>query len=290
MDTPLLPTSKLSYERTFDDIVDRTTLLFRLHSHKSSRTVFHPKEKVIFASLHCQELEDSNSEKLSDHLMALKKKTLVETSEAVEKHITSWQKKNKDPSNFISLTFSVQYVFWEWKRRMSYWRPSEGPQESGQDDFIVIVFKGLELRYSGRAKLGTEWLQRKKDEDAFRFARSQEEVIVAKYIDSEAILGSASMSKLEDFIPSWYKKLLEHARETSFQDFLPPVVDKVDCARAHEALRFSLALLAPMLVLGGQHSTDIGSAVGGGGDIEHSRAEGISPTVEPRSGLKPCRG
>lgn len=173
---------------------------------------------------------------------------------------------------------------------MSYWRPSEGPQESGQDDFIVIVFKGLELRYSGRAKLGTEWLQRKKDEDAFRFARSQEEVIVAKYIDSEAILGSASMSKLEDFIPSWYKKLLEHARETSFQDFLPPVVDKVDCARAHEALRFSLALLAPMLVLGGQHSTDIGSAVGGGGDIEHSRAEGISPTVEPRSGLETMSG
>jgi hypothetical protein len=208
---------------------------------------------------------------------------LEENDEAVEKHITSWQKKNKDQSNFISLTFNVQYVFWEWKRRMSYWSPSERPQ----DDFMVIVFKGSELR--GRAKLGTEWLQRKKDEDAFKFARSQEEVIVARSIDSEAIMGFMSMSKLEDFIPPWYKKLLEHKKELGFRGSLPSAVDVVDCARAREALRFSLALLAPMLVPGGQHKADIGGVVGCS-DTEHSRAEGVSPTVEPRSGHETVSG
>jgi hypothetical protein len=169
---------------------------------------------------------------------------------------------------------------------MSNRRQSERPQD---DDFIIIVFKGSELRASGRAKLGTELLQGKKDEHAFRFANIHEEVIVARYIPSEAILGSMSMSELEDFIPSWYKKLLEHRNEIpgskSFRDSLPPAVDEVNCARAREALRFSLALLAPMLVPGGQHSADIGSVVGPG-DIEHPSVEGVSPTVEPRSGYE----
>jgi hypothetical protein len=290
MDTSLLSMSKLSYERTFDDIVVMKPLLFRLHSHKSSRTSFRPEEKVIVASLYCQRLENCSSEELSHRLTARKEApsslTLEETSEAVEKHITSWRKQNYNPSKFISLTFNVQYVFWEWKRRMSNRRQSERPQD---DDFIIIVFKGSELRASGRAKLGTELLQGKKDEHAFRFANIHEEVIVARYIPSEAILGSMSMSELEDFIPSWYKKLLEHRNEIpgskSFRDSLPPAVDEVNCARAREALRFSLALLAPMLVPGGQHSADIGSVVGPG-DIEHPSVEGVSPTVEPRSGYE----
>jgi hypothetical protein len=288
MDAPPLSTSKSSHGRTFDKTVDRKPLLFRLHSHKSSWTSFHPQKKVIVASFHG--LKDSNGEELSRRLTDLVEKTPTpltseETIEAVEKHITSWLKNNNDPSDFISLTFNVQYVFWEWKRRMSNRPPSERPE----DDFVVIVFKGPELRASGRAKLGTEWLQKEKHEEAFNFVRSHEEVIVASYIDSEAILGFTSMSKLEDFIPSWYKKPLELARKMRFQDFLPPVVNEVDYARAHEALRFSLALLAPMLVLGEQHSADIGSAVGGG-DIEHSRAEEMSLKVEPRSGLETVSG
>ena len=281
MDTPLHSTSKLSYERNFDDTVVRTPLLFRLHSYKSSRTSFHPKEMVIFASH--QGLKDGNSEEISHRLTTLKDtpSPLIseKTGEAVEKHITSWLKKDRDPSNFISLTFSVQYVFWEWKRRMSNCRPNESPQ----DDFVVIVFKGLELRASGRAKLGTEWLQKEKHKEAYRFAERHEEVIVAQYIHSEAILGYMPMSRLEKFIPRWYQNLLEHEKKipgsgekSSFQDSLPPAVYKVDCARLQEALRFTLALLAPIFVPAlsdEKQRADIESIVGGGA-IGYSRVSG----------------
>jgi hypothetical protein len=157
MNTSLLPKSKLSYERSFDDMVDtRKHLLFRLHSHNSSWTFFHPKEKVLVASLHCQELsEDSSSEELSLRLTAPEKApsslTLEEDSEAVERHVTSWLNEREEPSNYISLTFDVLYVLWMWKRRIHFIHRSKGRQ----DDFRIIVLNSSKLRASRPAKLGT---------------------------------------------------------------------------------------------------------------------------------------
>jgi hypothetical protein len=290
MDT-LPPKPEMSDERTFDDTVDRNPLFFRLHSHTSSRAFFDPKQKVLVASLHCQGLKGSSRENISRRLAALEKAppslSLEKDSEAVEKHITSWKNKtrnkNKKFSKFISLTSNVLYVFWEWKRRMSL---------AYQDDFIIIVLKSSELRDSGRVKLGTELLLREKHEhkDAFRFSEHDEEVIAAKYIQSEAILGFMPMSGLDDSIPSWCQKLLEHGKKIpgsvkrlNFRDSLPPEVDKVNCVMARESLRFPLALLAPMLVPGGQQRADIGSTVCCTA-IGHSIAECVSHEVGPRSG------
>lgn len=38
MNTSILPKSKSSYNRSFDDMVERNQLLFRLHSHNLSET------------------------------------------------------------------------------------------------------------------------------------------------------------------------------------------------------------------------------------------------------------
>jgi hypothetical protein len=52
-----------------------------------------------------------------------------------------------------------------------------------------------------------------------------------------------------------------------------------------ESLRFSLALLAPMLVPDEQQRANIGSGKEAAcGAIEHSRTEGTSPIVEPTCG------
>jgi hypothetical protein len=93
-------------------MADRKHLLFRLHSHNFSRTFFHPNEKVLVASHHCQELsEDSSSEELSFRLTALDEAppslTLEEDSEAVEKHITPWYNKHKEPSNYTYIQYSI---------------------------------------------------------------------------------------------------------------------------------------------------------------------------------------
>jgi hypothetical protein len=295
MNTSLLPKSKSSYDRSFDDMVDRRHLLFRLHSHNFSWTFFHPKKRVLVASLHCQKLsEDSSSEELSLRLTALEDaspsstRTLEEDSEAVEKHITSWRNRDKEPSNYISLTFNILYVLWMWKLRISSIVQSEGRQ----DDFRIIVLNGSKLRASRPANLGTQLLSREteKHKDAHRFAQSHDEVIVAKYIQPEVTLGSMPMSRLEVFIPSWCRKLVETkgipgSKKLSFLDSLPPVVDKVDCTMVRESLRFSLALLAPMLVSDEQQRANIGSGKEAGcGAIEHSRTEGMSPMVEPTCG------
>ncbi|KAF8495550.1 hypothetical protein F5888DRAFT_1635594 [Russula emetica] len=292
MNTSLLPKSKSSYDRNFDDMADRRHLLFRLQSHNHSHTFFHPKEKVLVASLHCQKLsEDSSSEELSLRLTALKEAspsltlTSKEESEAVEKHLTSWHNHDKEPSNYISLTFDVLYVLWMWKRRFSSLLQSEGRQL--EDDFRIIVLNSSKLRASGRAKLGTQLLSREieKYKDAYTFARAHEEVIVAKYIQSEAILGSMPLSRLEVFIPSRCRKLLETTKGTGSKTLtksLPPAVDKVDCTMVRESLRFSLALLAPMLVPDEQQRANIGSGKEAGcGAIKHSRTDGMSPSVEP---------
>jgi hypothetical protein len=288
MNTSLLPKSKSSYDRSFDDMVDRRHLLFRLQSHNLSQTFFHPKEKVLIASLHCQELsEDSSSEELSLRLTALEEAssslTLEEDSEAVEKHLTSWHNQLKEPSNYISLTFNVLHVLWMWKRRFSSLPQCEGRQ----DDFRIIVLSSSKLRASGRAKLGTQLLSREteKHKGAYKFAQAHEEVIVAKYIQSEAILGSMPLSRLEVFIPSRCRKLLETTKGTrskTLAESLPPAVDKVDCTMVRESLRFSLALLAPMLVPDEQQRANIGSGKEAGcGAIKHSRTDGMSPSVEP---------
>ena len=302
MNTSLLPKSKSSYDRIFDDMVDSNQLFFRLHSHNSGYTFFHPKEKVLVASLHRQELkEDSTSEELSLLLAGLKKVpsslTLGKDSKAVQKHITSWRNQvnqHRESSNYISLTFNVLYVLWMWKRRISSFPQSEGRQ----DDFRIIVLNSSKLRASRRAKLGTQLLSSETHKEAHRFAQQHEEVIVAKYIQSEAILGSMPLSRLEVFVPSRWK-LLETSKgspgskKSTFLDSLPPLVDKVDFTMVRESLRFSLALLAPMLVLDEYQRANIASGKEAGcGAIERSRYEGMSPRVEPtcRNEIVPASG
>jgi hypothetical protein len=171
-----------------------------------------------------------------------------------------------------------------WKRRISSY-------PGRQDDFSIIVLNGSKLRASKRAKLGTELVSREKHKDAHKFAQQHDEVIVTKYIQSEAVLGSMPISKLEVFIPSWYQKLLETpedipgSKKPTFLDSLPPPVDKVDCTMVRESLRFSLALLAPMLVPDEQQRANIGSGKEAGfGAIEDSRSEGMNPMVKPTCG------
>jgi hypothetical protein len=299
MNTSLLPKSKSSYDRIFDDMVDSNQLLFRLHSHKSSYTFFHPKEKVLVASLHCQKLkEDSTSKELSLLLADLKKEpsslTLGKDSKAVQKHITSRRNQHFEPSNYISVTFNVLLVLWMWKMRVSSFPQSEGRQ----DDFRIIVLNSSKLHASGRAKLGTQLLSSETHKEAHRFAQQHEEVIVAKYIQSEAILGSMPLSRLEVFVPSRWK-LLEtskgslESKKLTFLDSLPPLVDKVDFTMVRKSLRFSLALLAPMLVLDEHQRANIASGKEAGcGAIERSRYEDMSPRVEPtcRNEIVPASG
>jgi hypothetical protein len=277
MDT--LPSNpNLSDEGTSDVTVDRN-LLFRLHND-SSQTFFHSEKKVLVASFYSEKLKGASHEGLSLRFPALEKTLEEEDSDlesgGVAGHITSWKNNNKKPSKFISLTSNVLYVFWEWKRRMS---TSLRQSKRSRDDFIIIVLKSSELHASGRAKSGTEWLLKEENRDAYRFAEHHEEVIVAKYIQSGAILGFMPISELEDSIPPWCRKLLEQEKKIpgpekklSFRDSLPPEVDKVNCVRARESLCFALALLAPMLVPGEQQRANIGSVVGCS-TIEHSRAE-----------------
>jgi hypothetical protein len=214
--------------------------------------------------------------------------TLEEDSEAVEKHITSWLNQHSQPSNYISLTFNVLYVLWMWKRRISSFLQYEGRR----DDFRIIVLNSSKLRASRRANLGTQLLSSdtEKHKEARRFAQHHEEVIVAEYIPSKAILGSLPLSRLEAFVPSRCRKLLETTNgipgsKLTFLDSLPPVVDKVDCTMVRESLRFSLALLAPMLVLDEQQRDNITSGKEAGcGVIEHSRYEGMTPRFQPTCG------
>ena len=284
MDTPLVSKPKSVYERTFDETVHRSPLLFRLHSH-SSHTLFLLKEKILVASLHSKRLglKDCRSEELPHRLTELKRNssllTAEETREAVRKHITAWKEENPEPSSYISLTSNVLYVFWEWKRRMSL-HQSKGLQE----DFTIIVFNGLNLRACGKAKLGTEWLPRdqEKYKEAYRFTESHEEVIVEDFIQPMAILGSMSISDLVKFIPPQCQELPK--RKLSFQEHLRArLLHKFNHTRAHGPLRFALALLAPMLVPDEQQHVNNGSVMGFY-PTKHPRAEGMDPKIDPRSG------
>lgn len=282
MGTPLLSEPKPDGQ-TFDEIVRRTPLLFRLHSGHS-QTLFHREGNVLVASLHHQGLKYSSSKELSLRLMELEKNpsssTPEETREAIKRHITSWKDKNYEPSSHISLTFNVLYVFWEWKQRMS-----RRQHKNLQNDFTIIVLNGSKLHASAsrKAKLGTEWLPKDSEEFkvAYRFAESHEEVIVDKFIPSAAILGFMRMSELVEFMPPQCQNLLEN--KSTFQKSLPPEMDKFNCAVAHKSLRFALALLAPMLVPGEQQRTDIERAETDCKAVGHPSPEGVTPKISPRS-------
>jgi hypothetical protein len=255
--------SPLSYERTFDGLVDIKPLLFRLHSPKYSATIFDEKKKVLRASLHAPELRNSSEESSALKALAELPSSLTpeEESDAVERHIASWAKKSKEPSNFISLTFNVLYVLWEWKRRRLQ------KKRRSEDDFIIIVLKSSALR--GRAKLAIEMIKDQASRN-LRLADFSEEVIVASSIQSSAILSTMPMSQLEDFVPSWCQKSLksleedhvsEEKAERGFRSFLKKLeqraVQGVDCTR--QSLRFALELLDPMLVSAKQRRADTGN-------------------------------
>jgi hypothetical protein len=251
----------LSYERTFDGLIDIKPLVFRLHSFKYCKTIFETNKKVLRASRHASEHRNNSEEPSAPKVLAESPLSLTpdQESNAVERHITSWVKKSKEPSNFISLTFNVLFVLWEWKRRRFY------QTHRSEDDFTIIVFKSSALR--GRAKLGVEMLR--KDHDAYQLADFNEEVIVASSIESSAILGHMPMSQLEVFIPPWCREALKSLEEApvsegkagrgfrSFLDGLRPLTHKGD-DYIRQSLCFALELLVPMLVPAEQQRTDDG--------------------------------
>jgi hypothetical protein len=87
-------------------------------------------------------------------------------------------------------------------------------QSERAQDFIIIVFKNSELRDSWHhgAKLGflgTEWLKKEEHKDAYSFAESHEEVVVADYMQLEAILGSVSNVRTRIFHTAMASKVSE---------------------------------------------------------------------------------
>ncbi len=185
---------------TFDDIVNTCPLLFRLHSCGLSQTFFDAERKVLLASRHAQKRKDSDE--VSYDLKGLERKDpllTLDNRDAVAEHVSTWAEGKTGPSDFISVTYNVHYVLWEWKRRRSnqlHWR------NVPQDDYIVIVLESSKLR--GRAKLGIEILG-EDQEPAYRFAQFANEVIVADFIRSPIIVGTILMSQVEVFIPSWWE-------------------------------------------------------------------------------------
>jgi len=177
-------------------MVDRRSLLFRLHNSKTRATFYHAERNFFLASRYAPEHKDRCKELLDPPSL----------EESVERHVTSWARKDRDPSGFISLTCNVLWAFWEWKRQVT--KPDHPADPEGfRDVFDIVVLKSSELCVS--ARLGTEILSRGKCRMAYDFADSAGEVIVAKYIHKEAILGITRISELLEFLPSWCRKQLE---------------------------------------------------------------------------------
>jgi hypothetical protein len=260
---------------TFDSLVNKKPLLFRLHENSHiSPTLFDAEKKVLQASRHNPKYKNSNEEHpfMPKAPPALASPTPDESDE-LEVHITSWIKGVKKPSKYISLTLDISYVFFEWRRRRS---ERHGRTNLPPDDFIIIVLESSKL--SGVARRAIEVL-REDQELAYNFARCPDEVIVTECIESPAILGYMKMSQLESFIPSWWQKPLasilrskENKNESSgekgnevktsmFRAFVNKMThpDEDDCIRG--SLSFALALLAPIMVQGVQHRIDNGSVV-----------------------------
>jgi len=246
---------------TFDDIIDANPLLFRLHSDTSSNTYFDAKNKVLLSSRRAK--ERNKGQDISSILKGLDENPSLSTPfepGAVARHITCWANHNTEPSDFISLSSNICFVWWDWKRRRS--------RQRREDDFFVTVLKSSELR--GLAKLGTEIVNKWQHASAYNFAQAFDEVIVADVVRPSAILGIIPMSQLGDFVPSWWENPLasmtpgsqseeKGSTFTSFRDFLrkskaPADKSEDDCTR--ESIRFALALIAPMMVRGGQQHAD----------------------------------
>ena len=285
--------SKSSYERHFDDMVDSRPLLFRLHDLKPKMpaTLFDAELTTLLAARYAPKSKGG----VLDLLKCLDETSSPTLDEAsVAKHATLWKERSKEsePSEFISLTFNVFWVLWEWKRRMSHRSPH---LLGSRDDFHLIVLKSSDLHRP--SKLVTEILNPEVYKDAYRFARSAEEVIVPKFIRGKgAILGTTSMSQLQDFVPSWWKEQLESFEKiprseneasgpsdrafTSFQSKLKPPADDGD--RARQSLRFALALLAPFIVSNLQRLADIETIVESTGrEIDCPQAGGVNIKVDP---------
>ena len=190
MSTTTHSEQKLSYERTFNDVSERRPLIFRLQE-SSSATHFDERLELLAASKlkkpfsrALEELSQGNP------LFFINVNPEGEDVEAVQKHVTSWKRKNKDPSNFISLTFSVLWVCWRWKFQVSK------QQNGSQDDSKMILVK-ISGVY-GRAKLGTEILRRR---DGYQFANGADEVIVPGIVQPQAILGRRDNVRDSGFHP-----------------------------------------------------------------------------------------
>jgi hypothetical protein len=238
---------------TFDDICNGPTqsILFRLHSRSANATSFDERRKRLAASI----LDPRSFSRAVEELSQNKQSFFIDVEDDVEliqRHINSIVDRDRQPSHFISLTLSLLWVLWKWKLLTSM---------GFRDGFQVIVIKSSEL--VGRAKLATEVLQPEREEHrrAYRFADSAEEVIVAKIVQPQAILGAVSLSRITEFIPSWLRTSLANVRrrrgfedddevpESSFNTFLEvlnPPNDDVKCMR--DSLSLALAILAPMLV------------------------------------------
>ncbi len=244
---------------TFDDIIHTNPLLFRLHSPKFSHTFFDDDSKILFASRNRKKYED-NSEEIFHTLKALKEKPTSYEKDAVARHITSWSEGNTSPSDFISLTYNVSYVLWEWKCRR-HQQLRRGQSKVPEDDFQVIVFDSSGLK--GRAKLGTEVVDETPNAKAYRFTQAHNEVIVADFIQPPTVLGAMSLSQLQGVIPSWYGERLKSVKRVPKSEEKEPirftsfVLDLRKLKRSTneddrvlQSLRFALELLAPILARG----------------------------------------
>jgi hypothetical protein len=235
---------------TFDDICNGHTqpLLFRLQSRSINPTPFNEERKRLVATNFDQRSFSRAVEELSQNEQSYFI-DVEEDVEAIQRHINSLVDRNREPSDFISLTLSLLWVLWKWKLLTSM---------GFRDDFKVIVVRSSPL--VGRAKLATEVLDREEHRTAYRFADSADEVIVAKIVQPQAILGAVPLSRLTEFIPSWLRRPLGNVRrrrgpddnevpESSFNTFLEvldPPNDDVEGIR--DSLGLALAILAPMLV------------------------------------------
>jgi hypothetical protein len=238
---------------TFDDICNRPTqpLLFRLHSRSINATSFDEERKRLVAS----NIDPRSFSRAVEELRQNEQSFFIDVGgedvKLIQNHINSLVDRNKEPSDFISLTLNLLWVLWKWKLLTSM---------GFRDDFKVIVIRSSEL--VGRAKLATEVLQPEREEHkrAYQFADSAEEVIVAKIVQPQAILGAVSLSRITEFIPPWLRRSLRNVRrrggfdddevpESSFNTFLEVLDlpnDDVECIR--DSLGLALAILAPMLV------------------------------------------
>ena len=237
---------------TFDDIIDANPLLFRLHSPTSSNTRFYAETKVLLSSRRAKGCNDGQDISILKDLDENPSSSTPYEPGAVARHITCWLDGNTEPSDFISLSFNVCFVLWDWKRRRSH-------QGQREDDFFVIVLKSSKLR--GLAKLGTEIVNKGEHDKACTFTQAFDEVIVADIVRPPAILGTIPLSQLEDSVPSWWEKPLasmspgsrSEEKISTFKDFLRKSkvpANKSEDACTGEILRFALALIAPTMMRG----------------------------------------